>query len=197
MQEQQVSFESRLYEAKMWCYAQKRNGISIDAKDNARFFEERRQKGENANKDNHMLSYREQLKRSVFDDMDDWTWKMRSIYRERETLPVLEKGGVDREEGRILVFSPLDSLDDGAAFVASDGYFDVYNAPPWYTWITCKRGEEMAVEDQFSFSILSWVPYESLERVAKGIDANPEQCLLWATMLDTPYVQWLKKEGLL
>jgi len=38
-------------------------------------------------------------------------------------------------EGRLLVYFPNDELADGAAEVQSQGFFDIFNAPPWDTWV--------------------------------------------------------------
>jgi hypothetical protein len=37
--------------------------------------------------------------------------------------------------GRLLVFKPDDTLEDGAAEVGSQGFFDVSNVPPWDSWV--------------------------------------------------------------
>jgi hypothetical protein len=39
--------------------------------------------------------------------------------------------------GRLLVYFPELDLTDGAAEVASQEFFDAYNAPPWGTWVAC------------------------------------------------------------
>jgi hypothetical protein len=72
-------------------------------------------------------------------------------------------------EGKLLLFTPQDSLSDGAATVASEGFFDVDNVPAWDTWIYFD-GQRL----------LSWVPAQLISRVQSGIDVNPEGCIGWA-----------------
>ena len=72
-------------------------------------------------------------------------------------------------DGRLLLFSPEETLTDGAACYSSKGFFDVDNVPPWDTWV--------AFHDQY---VISWVPPQLVELANAGVDANPEQCILWA-----------------
>ena len=41
----------------------------------------------------------------------------------------------DLAEGRLMVYFPDADLCDGAAEAESDGFFDVFNTPPWDTWV--------------------------------------------------------------
>ena len=70
--------------------------------------------------------------------------------------------------GRLLLYSPAESLADGAAQYASKGFFDVDNMPPWDTWVAFSHG-----------TLLSWVPPQLERLVQSGIDANPECCIRW------------------
>lgn len=38
-------------------------------------------------------------------------------------------------DGRLLLFSPEETLTDGAARYSSKGFFDADNVPPWDTWV--------------------------------------------------------------
>jgi len=80
------------------------------------------------------------------------------------------------EGGRLLVYFPDLDLADGAAEAESRGYFDVNNAPPWDTWIALVLD---AVGNAKSPYLVSWVPEEFLDAAQRGIDVNPEQCILW------------------
>jgi len=55
-------------------------------------------------------------------------------------------------EGDLLCFKPFETLSDGAASVASVGYFDWDNTPPWDTWVECLMGPDGPV-------LLSRVPF--------------------------------------
>jgi hypothetical protein len=71
--------------------------------------------------------------------------------------------------GKLLLFSPRDTLSDGAARYSSKGFFDVDNIPPWDTWVCF-----------FEKYIVSWVPPQLVELANAGIEVNPEQCIFWA-----------------
>jgi hypothetical protein len=81
--------------------------------------------------------------------------------------------------GRLLVYVPDADLTDGAAEVASEGFFDVYNAPPWGTWIG--YFEDGGADSSYTSYLLSWVPDALVGAVGAGIDVNPEQCIAWLT----------------
>jgi len=70
--------------------------------------------------------------------------------------------------GKLLLFTPRDSLSDGAATVASDGFFDVDNVPAWDTWLYFD-----------GHTLVSWVPPQLISKVQLGIDVNPESCIRW------------------
>ncbi len=72
-------------------------------------------------------------------------------------------------DGKLVLFSPEETLSDGAARYFSKGFFDVDNVPPWDTWV--------AFKEQY---VISWVPPQLIELANAGVEANPEQCVLWA-----------------
>jgi hypothetical protein len=67
-----------------------------------------------------------------------------------------------QSNGRLLIYYPEETLQDGAAEFASHGFFDLEDAPPWDTWFLYAGG-----------AILSWVPNSLIESAQAGIDANP------------------------
>ncbi len=71
--------------------------------------------------------------------------------------------------GKLVLFSPEETLTDGAARYSSKGFFDIDNVPPWDTWV--------AFQEQY---VIGWVPPQLIELANAGVDANPEQCILWA-----------------
>lgn len=83
------------------------------------------------------------------------------------TAPAADLAG-----GRLLAFAPDDNLTDLAAEVATGGYFDSYNVPPWDTWVgyACEPGRQYLV---------SWVPPVSVSTAEAGVLVNPERCLWW------------------
>ena len=84
-----------------------------------------------------------------------------------------------RPAGRLIVYFPDADLTDGAAEIASEGFFDVYNAPPWGTWIG--YFEDGGDDPSYTSYLLAWVPDVLVGAVAAGIDVNPEQCIAWLT----------------
>ena len=78
--------------------------------------------------------------------------------------------------GRVLVYFPDAELADGAAEVESDGFFDVHNAPPWDTWLAMVEDGGRTERNPY---LLAWVPNEFLDHAQRGIDVNPEECILW------------------
>lgn len=72
--------------------------------------------------------------------------------------------------GRLLGFRPDDTLSDGAAEAASNGWFDVDNEPPWDAWIAY---------DAAAGVLAAWVPPEFVDAVQDAVDANPEGCIYW------------------
>lgn len=81
-------------------------------------------------------------------------------------------------EGRLMVYYPDADLCDGAAEIMTDGWFDVFNCPPWDTWVGFFRDRRPA-GDFYANYLVAWVPGPFVELAARGIDANPEQCIAW------------------
>ena len=102
--------------------------------------------------------------------------------------------------GRILAFTPDGTLSDGAADLATYGFFDGDNIPAWDTWIWYVTNDFVSKPEFWSGAVtdsylLSWVPEPLIEVVTSGIDVNPEECICWATDLDTPFIRQLKQAG--
>ena len=93
------------------------------------------------------------------------------------------------------MFPPEDTLSDGFAEAESDGFFDVENCPPCNTWVTYCRGTG-ATRHRNDF-LPSWIQQEFIERVQRGIDGNPEECIFWLDDLDHPIVTNLRGLGVL
>jgi hypothetical protein len=95
--------------------------------------------------------------------------------------------------GRLLCYFPDADLADGAAEVASDGFFDIHNVPPWDTWVGLYRSDLR--EASFREYLISYVPGMFLEQATKGVEVNPEQCIMWLYDSDTPIGNVLRSEG--
>lgn len=93
-------------------------------------------------------------------------------------------GGPFREsapfgDGRLLVHYPGLNLTDGAAELASEGFFDIWNLPPWDTWIAFGTRPTTQRELSEASFLISWVPSQLLEHADAGVGVNPEQCIAW------------------
>ncbi|MCY1043009.1 hypothetical protein OV208_16940 [Corallococcus sp. bb12-1] len=75
--------------------------------------------------------------------------------------------------------------------MATGGFFDDDNVPPWDTWVGQFR-EDPEMPQQSQDYIISWVPPVFVEAVARGIQANPEYCIQWLEDSTTLMAQRLK-----
>ncbi|WP_223643253.1 hypothetical protein [Corallococcus sp. EGB] len=109
--------------------------------------------------------------------------------RPPRALPPREGGPL--HGGRLLVYFPDDNTCDGAAELATRGYLDVDNMPPWDTWVGMFR-EDPESSTQSSDYLIAWVPPVFLDSVAQGIFVNPEQCIQWLEDSTTMMARRLK-----
>lgn len=72
-------------------------------------------------------------------------------------------------EGCILIYRTNATVYDGAAEVASEGFFDDHDVPPWDTWFHFRGGK-----------LFSWVPSVLMPLAQAGIEANDVHCIEWA-----------------
>lgn len=100
-------------------------------------------------------------------DPEAWAEAVAEVSTKRRALlrGRVEGGG----SGRILAFRPTDNLFDGAAELASDGFFDINNVPPWDTWFRFKSG-----------ILYAWIPSELAHLVQAAVDCSAEMCIWWA-----------------
>ncbi len=88
--------------------------------------------------------------------------------------------------GRLLVYFPESSLRCGGAEVASRGYFDADNTPPWDTWVALGYDASRDPQSGESLYLVAWVPPSMMSLVTAGIEANPEECIRWVS--DIPWL---------
>ena len=85
--------------------------------------------------------------------------------------------------GKLLVYFPEETLSDGAAEGESQGLFDVFNVPPWDTWVGIFEDDHHAIlfpnRALPSRYLLSWIPPSFVRLASNGIEVNPEQCITW------------------
>jgi len=109
----------------------------------------------------------------------------------------LDEPGRSQPEGKLLLFYPDGSLFDGAAEVASRGFFDSDNVPAWDTWVyygTDGSGLKRNCDEAF---LVSWIPREFVSLVIDGIAVNPENSIQWASTVDRNFTRLLKEHGTL
>ncbi|NOK23634.1 hypothetical protein HMI50_42305 [Corallococcus carmarthensis] len=109
--------------------------------------------------------------------------------RPPRSLPPRE--GERLQGGRLLVYFPDDNTCDGGAELATRGYFDVDNVPPWDTWVGMFR-EDPESDTQSADYLIAWVPPVFLDAVAQGIRVNPEVCIQWLEDSTTMMAKRLK-----
>jgi hypothetical protein len=76
------------------------------------------------------------------------------------------------------VYFPDAELSDGAAELETDGFFDVYNTPPWDTWIGFFQ-DQADPEWSYANYLIAWAPPTLIGVVERGIRVNPEDCIKW------------------
>lgn len=72
--------------------------------------------------------------------------------------------------GRFLVYWPDEQSSDGSSQLASDGFFDIFDAPPWDTWIHYEPAHHFLV---------SWVPLSLVQHASIGMTRNTVDCHSW------------------
>ena len=87
---------------------------------------------------------------------------------------------IEPPTGRLLICEVNGSVSSGESEVATSGFFDIDDRPPWDTWIwnvprTKESGEA---------TLLSWVPLSLVQIVNRGIETNPYGCIYW--LADAP-----------
>lgn len=113
-----------------------------------------------------------------FQMMDRVISERRDAVRGRPPRALPPREGGPLQGGRLLVYFPDDNTCDGAAQLATRGYLDVDNIPPWDTWVGMFR-EDPESPTQSPDYLIAWVPPVFLDAVAQGIFVNPEVCIQW------------------
>jgi len=101
----------------------------------------------------------------------------------RSALPAATRNDLD--DGDLLLYLPDQQLADGAAEQASNGFFDMDNTPPWDSWVALVRDSRADVSSRDQ--LISYVPAELRDFVQRGIDVNPERCILWLRQAPTTF----------
>jgi len=102
-----------------------------------------------------------------------------SVRRHRELLR-LATPETTEIEGRVLVTTAVaESVVDAAASVASAGWFDSNDLPPWDTWFAYVRLNTRRFTERDA--LFAFVPQAWEAAAEQGIKVNPVNCIEWAT----------------
>ena len=107
-------------------------------------------------------------KRDCYRRATSWINQTRTELLKTASIQTVEAGEA-LSKSKLLIYEPLETVDDGAAEAASVGFYDVHDAPPWDTWIL-----------HVDHAVLCCVPDFAIGRAQDGIDANPVDCIHWA-----------------
>ena len=121
--------------------------------------------------------------------------KTRSPGRSRSNLRPVQSIA-DLKGGKIMVYFPDQELADGAAEQASRGFFDIHNAPPWDTWIGLLPYDGPFSSENEPY-LAAYVPESLIKDASQGIEANPEQCIMWLRDSQTGLRNHFRERGLL
>lgn len=97
--------------------------------------------------------------------------------RRREHLPADRPLHPAIPPGRFLLYWPDEQMSDGMSQVSSDGFFDIFDAPPWDTWLHYEPVHHFLV---------SWVPLAFVQHAAIGISRNEIDCHAWLDEVAQP-----------
>ena len=101
-----------------------------------------------------------------------------AVNRQRKLGSKWSRAGEPLGGGRLLVYFPDAELSDGAAEFETAGYFDVFNTPPWDTWVAFVHDPGLS-DSSFANYLIAWVPPAFENAASRGIYVNPESCLAW------------------
>ncbi|HMA34645.1 MAG TPA: hypothetical protein VKY74_09205 [Chloroflexia bacterium] len=112
--------------------------------------------------------------------------------------------------GRLLCYAPYENLSEGSEEPESRGFYDVWAAPPWDTWIawvdtpTVYRAGHatssipMPAHTLWTTSyIVCWVPDTFIELADAGLGTSTTNAIMWAENLDAEWLQYLRAKGVL
>jgi hypothetical protein len=88
--------------------------------------------------------------------------------------------------GDLIAYDPGANLADGAAEVESGGFFDCDNSPPWDAWVSfvIHAPRRPGKWTPWDYYLLAWVPTMFRVQAQRGIDVNPEECIVWFSELE-------------
>jgi hypothetical protein len=120
-----------------------------------------------------------------------WIERERDCYRRATSWinqtrsELLKAAGIETFEAadalsksKLLIYEPLETVDDGAAEAASMGFYDLHDAPSWDTWFL--------YADR---AVFCCIPEFAVPRAQDGLDANPVDCIRWAKWSQLAHIE--------
>lgn len=86
---------------------------------------------------------------------------------------------IGENSGKVLLLYLDENLMDGAAAVASGGFYGGLNFPPCDLWLA-ECSDLLPFGGAAKRALISWIPAAVISKAQAGIDVNPEECLEWA-----------------
>lgn len=118
-------------------------------------------------------------------DICDYNLGVESKIEEINRLNLIKAGQIDFQEdkvnaisGRVLVFYPELSLNDGMMVIESAGFIDENDCPPWGTWFHVSYD---SVDDN-GCALYAWIPEAFVENVTRAQEVDQYNCLVWSPM---------------
>jgi hypothetical protein len=90
--------------------------------------------------------------------------------------------------GRLLLYYPAEVIGCASAELASGGFLDADDAPPWDTWVWYVPQEG---------AVVCWIPPAFLKLAHEGARAAPTESLRWADDVRGEFTDRLRAAGLL
>ena len=91
------------------------------------------------------------------------------------------EGGLN---GRILCFYPEISLKDAVVCLASSGFIDEDDSPPWDSWFYYSLEDIEKYHDEGHSCLYSWVPGDLVGKLDRAISEDTYDCLIWGDVLE-------------
>ena len=94
--------------------------------------------------------------------------------------------------GGLICYWPGRSLSTGEAEIASRGFFDVLDRPPFVYWLEAIARRVGKSSELFEVAILAWIPASDFARAEAGRRACPNGALAMLTEVSTDLAQQLE-----
>ncbi|WP_156027136.1 hypothetical protein [Sporocytophaga myxococcoides] len=112
----------------------------------------------------------------------------RNILKEKN-IPLMKLEDVV-SKGHLLITEFNNTVTDGASEAESNCFIDIYDIPPWDTWLWLEYVSNEKL-------LYTWVPLSQINYVQGAIDVNCVDIIHWASEINTPITHNLRQLNLL